>query len=50
MVTGTGIGMDEETKSRVFQPFFTTKGFELGRGLGMSGVYGIIKKISLFWE
>ncbi|MCF8242951.1 MAG: PAS domain S-box protein [Melioribacteraceae bacterium] len=37
-----GEGMDEETKARIFQPFFTTKGFETGRGLGMSGAYSII--------
>lgn len=43
-LTDNGIGMDEETKSRVFQPFFTTKGYEIGRGLGMSGAYSIIKE------
>ncbi len=43
-ITDTGIGMDEKTKARIFQPFFTTKGFDLGRGLGMSGVYSIIKE------
>ena len=42
--TDTGIGMNEETKTKVFEPFFTTKGFKLGRGLGMSGVFNIIKK------
>lgn len=40
----TGIGMNEDAKSRIFQPFFTTKGFETGRGLGMSGAYSIIKE------
>jgi len=40
----TGIGMDEETKLNVFNPFFSTKGYELGRGLGMSGVYSTVKK------
>lgn len=39
----TGIGMTEETIERVFDPFFTTKGV-LGNGLGMSEVYGIIKR------
>jgi PAS domain S-box-containing protein len=43
-ISDTGIGMDEETKIRMFQPFFSTKGFELGRGLGMSGVYSIVKE------
>lgn len=43
-VSDTGVGMDEKTKARIFQPFFTTKGFDLGRGLGMSGVYSIIKE------
>jgi len=36
--------MDEESKLKVFEPFYTTKGFALGRGLGMSGVYSIVKK------
>ncbi|MCK5074770.1 MAG: PAS domain S-box protein, partial [Calditrichia bacterium] len=43
-IKDTGTGMDEETKTRVFQPFFSTKGFELGRGLGMSGVYSIVQE------
>ncbi|MFT4645819.1 MAG: PAS domain S-box-containing protein [Planctomycetota bacterium] len=42
--TDTGIGMNEETRTKVFEPFFSTKGFKLGRGLGMSGVFNIIKK------
>lgn len=39
----TGIGMTEETIERIFDPFFTTKGV-LGNGLGMSEVYGIVKR------
>ncbi len=43
-VSDTGKGMDEKTKARVFQPFFTTKSFEQGKGLGMSTSYAIIKE------
>lgn len=38
-----GCGMDEETQKHIFEPFFTTKG-ERGTGLGMSIIYGIIKR------
>ena len=38
-----GAGMDEATQKHIFEPFFTTKGKE-GTGLGMSIIYGIIKR------
>jgi signal transduction histidine kinase/ActR/RegA family two-component response regulator len=38
-VTDTGTGMSEETRSRAFEPFFSTKAPESGTGLGLSIVY-----------
>ncbi len=42
-VRDTGVGMDEATRSRIFEPFFSTKERGRGTGLGLASVYGIIK-------
>ncbi|MEO9871279.1 sensor histidine kinase [Ekhidna sp.] len=39
-----GVGIPDEIKNRIWEPFFTTKEVGVGTGLGMSITYGIIEK------
>jgi len=42
-VADNGAGMDDETRRRCLEPFFTTKG-ERGTGLGLAMVYGVAQR------
>jgi two-component system cell cycle sensor histidine kinase/response regulator CckA len=41
-VKDTGVGIDEETLPRIFEPFFATKS-DQGQGLGLFIVYGLVQ-------
>jgi PAS domain S-box-containing protein len=42
-VTDTGVGMSEDVRRRIFEPFFSTKG-DAGSGLGLAMTYSIVKR------
>jgi signal transduction histidine kinase/DNA-binding response OmpR family regulator len=42
-ISDSGTGMDEDTRKRCFEPFFSTKG-QRGTGLGLAMVYGVMQR------
>jgi two-component system, cell cycle sensor histidine kinase and response regulator CckA len=43
-VSDSGIGIAEDIRDQIYEPFFTTKEKGKGTGLGLSTVYGIVKQ------
>lgn len=41
-VEDSGLGVSEEIRDRIYEPFFTTRGVNEGAGLGLSVAYGIV--------
>ena len=43
-VTDDGVGMDDQTLKHMFDPYYTTRGFGEGSGLGLAVAHGVVTK------
>lgn len=49
-VSDDGCGINQEIKSNIFEPFFSTKGVNEGTGLGLATIFGIVEQNNGFIE
>ncbi len=49
-ISDSGCGMSDETKAKLYEPFYTTKPKGQGTGLGLATVYGIVEQHGGFIE
>ena len=50
VVSDTGIGMEEKISGLVFEPFFSTKGVDMGKGMSLASAWGIVQDHGGFME
>jgi signal transduction histidine kinase/CheY-like chemotaxis protein len=43
-VSDTGVGMDDATRARIFEPYFTTKPIGRGTGIGLANVFATVRE------
>jgi CheY-like chemotaxis protein len=49
-VRDTGLGMSEDIRTRLFEPFFSTQPFGTSRGMGLASVHGMVHQSRGFLE